>query len=288
MRRFLSTQSAARRLALTTHSTRSSDESVGTIEISWVGPRTHDWVRQAALSTAWGYLAGGDSSPAAKEFVNIPEAYCTGIGSNMDLRDPTIATIMLSNVPAKHLDTLAPRFIGFIKDQCLGPLDMKRMTYLLKQRRLSLLETLETDASSYVQGSALQDILYGADDGSQFSEVFRDLDVIEKLQTFTEDDWLEVLEECISQTLCTPARHRLTLWSLAAGSSSGTQLHSSRTRLPSSRRSRPPTPRPSSLPTAPALAPRGSPVPQASSTLPRSSTTTRRRASLSSRTRSRA
>ncbi|TNY19824.1 Metalloenzyme, LuxS/M16 peptidase-like protein [Rhodotorula diobovata] len=182
-----------------------SDESVGTIEISWVGPRTHDWVRQAALSTAWGYLAGGHSSPAAKKFVNIPEAYCTGIGSNMDLRDPTIATIMLSNVPAKHLDTLAPRFIDFIKDQCLGPLDMKRMAYLLKQQRLSLLETLETDASSYVQGSALQDILYGAEDGSQFSEVFRDLDVIEKLQTFTEDDWLEVLEDWIVE------RHSITL-----------------------------------------------------------------------------
>ncbi|KPV78065.1 uncharacterized protein RHOBADRAFT_40608 [Rhodotorula graminis WP1] len=174
-----------------------SDESVGTIELSWIGHGAHEWVANAALVAIWGYLVNGDSSPAAKTFVNIPDAYCSGIGMSPDLRDPSILTVMLSNVPVKHLETLAPRFLSFVKSQCRLPFDMKRMSYLLKQQRLSLLGTLETDSSSYVQGSVFQDILYGADDGSQLPDVFNDLEVVKKLQAFTEDDWLHILDKWI-------------------------------------------------------------------------------------------
>ncbi|GAA5857081.1 hypothetical protein JCM9279_001948 [Rhodotorula babjevae] len=174
-----------------------SDESVGAIEISWIGHGAHDWIANAALVAMWGYLVSGDSSAAFKAFVNIPEAYCSGICINSDARDPNIITVMLSNVPVKHLDTLAARFISFVKDQCHLPFDMKRMSYQLKQQRLSLLGTLETDSSSYVQGSVLQDILYGAEDGSQLADVFSDLEVVKKLQAFTEDDWLDVLDKWI-------------------------------------------------------------------------------------------
>jgi len=195
---------------------RSSDESVGAIEISWIGHGAHDWVANAALVAMWSYLANGDSSPAAKTFVNIPEAYCSGICVNSDSRDPCIVTVLLSNVPVKHLDTLARRFSSFIKDQSHCPLDMKRMSYQLKQQRLSLLGTLETDSSSYVQGSILQEILYGAEDGSQLADVFDDLEIIKKLQTFTENDWLSILDKCVgSSSPPSPPCSRLTLGTLA-------------------------------------------------------------------------
>ena len=195
---------------------RSSDESVGAIEISWIGHGAHDWVANAALVAMWSYLANGDSSPAAKTFVNIPEAYCSGICVNSDSRDPCIVTVLLSNVPVKHLDTLARRFSSFIEDQSHCPLDMKRMSYQLKQQRLSLLGTLETDSSSYVQGSILQEILYGAEDGSQLADVFDDLEIIKKLQTFTENDWLNILDECVgSSSPPSPPCSRLTLGTLA-------------------------------------------------------------------------
>ncbi|BGP44450.1 hypothetical protein JCM10450v2_000264 [Rhodotorula kratochvilovae] len=182
-----------------------SDESVGMVEISWVGPRAHDWHTNAAVNAMWGYLVGGDSSPAAKEFVDIPESFCSGIGSQPEFRDPGIITVMLSNVPAKHLDTLASRFLVFLKQQCLAPLDMSRMRYQLDQGRLGILETLETDAASYVQGSVLQDILYGAEDGSQLSDVFNDIAMVKTLEKYTEDDWLDVLENWIVE------RHTVTI-----------------------------------------------------------------------------
>ncbi|GAA5820516.1 hypothetical protein JCM3770_002282 [Rhodotorula araucariae] len=174
-----------------------SDESVGAVEISWLGPRVHDWRNNAALAVMWGYLVSGDTSPAAKKFVNIPESYCSGINLHTDFRDPNLFTTILSNVPAKHLGTLAALFLAFLKEQSLVPLDMSRMRDQLRQQRLELLETLENDAATYVQSSVLQDILYGAEDGSQFTDVFADLEMIETLQKYTEHDWLDILEDWI-------------------------------------------------------------------------------------------
>ncbi|GAA6054753.1 hypothetical protein JCM3770_000926 [Rhodotorula araucariae] len=170
-----------------------SDESVGAVEISWLGPRVHDWRNKAALTVMWAYLCVGDASPAGKEFAKTPSS----IHLNQEFRDPTLYTTVLSNVPVMQLDSTATRFLAFLRQQSLKPLDMKRMQAELQRQRLQLLEKLEHDAATYVQESVVQDILYGAEDGSQLSNVFDDFEMIEMLEKYTEHDWIKVLEDWI-------------------------------------------------------------------------------------------
>lgn len=175
-----------------------SDESVGTIEISWVGPRPHDWLTCAALSALWDYLCEGDSSPIAQNFVNVPQPLSAGVGTSYAFRDPTLWTAYLSSVPSQHLDTLAHDFLDFLKQLRFRRMDMDRMRYKLHQQRLGVLATLEGAPADALFDAVLQDAIYGAEDGSTLRNTVDDLRLLDKLERFSERDWLTLFDESVA------------------------------------------------------------------------------------------
>ncbi|GAA5858806.1 hypothetical protein JCM8547_004996 [Rhodosporidiobolus lusitaniae] len=171
-----------------------SDESVGQINITWVGPPAHDWLTCAALDALGSYLSDGSSSPLSKLFVEIADPACSVIAFSSEFRDPTLLTAILGSVPSHRLPSLASEFYDALRQILREPFDTDRMETILKQQALGVLETLETAPAAYVQGSVSQDILYGKEDGSELRKVFADLKLNKKLRKFTADDWLDLLE----------------------------------------------------------------------------------------------
>ncbi|GAA5862487.1 hypothetical protein JCM1840_004199 [Sporobolomyces johnsonii] len=182
-----------------------TDTSTGMINISWIGPPCPDWLTAAALGALAEYLAGSSTSPLSQKFVEIPNPACSAIAFGQEFRDPMLLTVLLVSVPSTQLDTLAGEFFDALEEICRRPFDMKRMAVALKQQKLQLHQLMETSPATYCQASVLQDIIYGREDGSQLKDVFNDLEMIKKLETFTADDWLDLLDTWFVE------RHSVTL-----------------------------------------------------------------------------
>ncbi|BGP12424.1 hypothetical protein JCM10213_001971 [Rhodosporidiobolus nylandii] len=182
-----------------------SDESVGQINISWVGPRVHDWLTNAALTVLGIYLGGGSTAPLSKLFVEIPDPACSAVAFDSEFRDPCILTISLVSVPTHRLPSLGGELLDALREILRTPFDEKRMRSVLKQQKVGLLQTLEQNPDAYVQGSVSQDILYGAENGKDFERVFEDLKLVRKMEKFVADDWLDLLETWFVE------RHSVTL-----------------------------------------------------------------------------
>ncbi|GAA5828259.1 hypothetical protein JCM11251_002663 [Rhodosporidiobolus azoricus] len=173
---------------------RELDESVGTIQITWIGLHVHDWLTCAALEVLAHYLAGNSSSPLSKLFVETATPACSGITFSTDFRSPTLLNVSLSAVPADQLPHLGADFLDALEHLAHEHIDMNRLWGGLKNKWLTMLQMLETDADSYVQASIMQDVLYGAEDGRDFSDAFNDLHLMRKLMLWTPSDWHNLLK----------------------------------------------------------------------------------------------
>ncbi|BGP21371.1 hypothetical protein JCM10295v2_000245 [Rhodotorula toruloides] len=172
-----------------------SDESVGVVNLAWVGPSVDDIFTCAALDHLLSYLVEGSDSLVHKKFVEIPDQKFAGCGASRDVRDPNILNVFLSGVPAHDIETTAGEVLDFLGSLCHVPIDMHRIQIGLKQVRLQLLDTLEGSGSDYVFNSVKQDIIWGAEDGSTLKDVFDNLGVLEHLAKFREKDWKRLLEQ---------------------------------------------------------------------------------------------
>ncbi|GAA5907574.1 hypothetical protein JCM6882_004415 [Rhodosporidiobolus microsporus] len=182
-----------------------SDESVGVIQIAWVGPHAHDWLTCAALEAIFSYMAGSSSSPLAKRFVETANPACSGIDFSIQFRDPTTLNVCLSAVPADQLPHLGADFLDALEHLSHEPINMKRLRGHLERTWLGLLQTLETNAETYVQEAVVQDILYGAENGADLKDAFGDLKMLRKLMLWTPSDWISLLRTWIVKP------HNLTL-----------------------------------------------------------------------------
>ncbi|BGO99155.1 hypothetical protein NBRC10513v2_000259 [Rhodotorula toruloides] len=172
-----------------------SDESVGVVNLAWIGPSVDDLFTCAALDHLLSYLFEGSDSPICKKFVEIPDQKFSGCDTNRDVRDPNILSVCISAVPVHNIDATAGEVLDFLGQLCHVAIDMHRIQIGLKQVRLQLLDTLEGSSSSYIFDSVKQDIIYGAEDGSTLKDVFDDLEVLQRLAKLREKDWKRLLEQ---------------------------------------------------------------------------------------------
>ncbi|GAA6002779.1 hypothetical protein JCM10207_007672 [Rhodosporidiobolus poonsookiae] len=172
-----------------------SDESVGQINIWWVGPPAHDWVTRAALGLLGEYLGSGSSSPLSKLFVETPDPAAAMLSFSSEFRDPSLYYLTASSVPAEHLPHLHADLLNAIRDIAHQPFDMQRLKTCLRQDKLTMSATLEDDNAEYVQYNVSNDILYGAEDGSDLKDVFNDFEMAKKLAKLTEKDWISLLDK---------------------------------------------------------------------------------------------
>ncbi|GAA5844592.1 hypothetical protein JCM3766R1_002672 [Sporobolomyces carnicolor] len=172
-----------------------SDTTTGEIQLSFVGPRLRDSLATTALGILGDYLAGSAHAVLNRKFVEIATPACSDISFDVAIRDPTILSVTFSSVKASRLSTLANDFKLVLKQLCRESIDMGAMRLVIRQQIIGWEKTLETNPSTYVKASALQDIIYGDTEGRSFKSVFNDLALLQNLMRWNERDWLELFEE---------------------------------------------------------------------------------------------
>ncbi|KAI9610843.1 hypothetical protein H4Q26_008685 [Puccinia striiformis f. sp. tritici PST-130] len=161
------------------------DESIGEVQISWVGPSTDvshlypsiplilqsfDWVShlffqdfllQTALDVLGTYLTDSAVSPLAKKFIEIDCPLCTDITFHPTDAEKVITTVYLSSVPVEQLNSIEDSFKKALAEQAAS-IDMGRLKMVIERAALKTANAMEVDASDCLSSAIISNFLYGS------------------------------------------------------------------------------------------------------------------------------
>ena len=193
--------SSSKRLKLD-HSQRSTvefpeqDESVGEIELSWVGDKTNNYLTTKALDILGTYLTDSPISPLQKQLVEIPSPLCTDITVyNRERVCNDTIHLCLSSVPTSELENIENKIMDIFKNIETEGIDMDRMNLVLKRDRVKLLDISERQPSMAFSWILISDHLYGDTEGKDLKEALDEMKRCDELAKWTSQDWVNLLKK---------------------------------------------------------------------------------------------
>ncbi|KDN42524.1 hypothetical protein K437DRAFT_269392 [Tilletiaria anomala UBC 951] len=170
------------------------DESMGEVEITWLGPTIDEWLQNEAISVLSTYLTENAVSPVQHAFVERDDPYCTDVSfGSADKAGVTTLYAYFSSVPMERLDTLDGELVVLLNKVAEKGIDMDRMKTVIKRDRLKLLSHLETKPADSFADVLIADFLYGKRDGSDLDKAMDDMRRFDILDTWTSEQWVDVL-----------------------------------------------------------------------------------------------
>ncbi|KAG8964007.1 hypothetical protein FRC03_002291 [Tulasnella sp. 419] len=170
------------------------DESVGELSITLIGPEPGDHLIRKAIDMLGTYLTRGPVALLNKEFVEIPSPVSTFINFWNTIRASFVALeIYFASVPIEHLSTLDEKLRKSLQNFAKEGIDMERMRILLKRERLKLMNKLEAEGGDVFTLSVIEDIMYGAKDGSELEPAMAEMKRFAELETWTSQQWTDLL-----------------------------------------------------------------------------------------------
>ncbi|EST04590.1 Peptidase M16, C-terminal domain protein [Kalmanozyma brasiliensis GHG001] len=172
------------------------DESVGEIQVSWVGPKFQDWMSSEAVNILSTYLTDSPVSAIQKAFVERDDPLCTDayFGST-DKAGATLLSAYFSSVPSDQLDRLDQQLIDLLAGIVKEGIDMDRMQMVIKRDKLKVLSQLETKPADSFADLLITDFLYGNLSGQDLHKALQDMKRYDELLTWTSDQWTELLQK---------------------------------------------------------------------------------------------
>lgn len=172
------------------------DESVGEIQISWVGPKFQDWLTCEAVNILSTYLTDSPVSAIQKAFVERDDPLCTDayIGAS-DKAGASLLSAYFSSVPSDQLDRLDQQLIDLLAGIVKEGVDMDRMRMVIKRDKLKVLSQLETKPADSFADLLITDFLYGNRDGQDLHTALEDMKRYDQLLTWTSEQWTELLQK---------------------------------------------------------------------------------------------
>lgn len=139
------------------------DESIGEVNITWLGAKPTDYLTGVAIKILNSYLTHSETSPIQKEFIDIPKPYATSIGLYSEDRvNKNELMCYISDVPVKHLERIADMVKTKMASVSEEGIDMERMGLVLRRDRRKLLNNMETSISQ-----VLVDVVIGGESVSR-------------------------------------------------------------------------------------------------------------------------
>lgn len=170
------------------------DESIGEVQISWLGPTLDEYLDLQALDVLSTYLTDSPVSPIQREFVEREEPVCTDVYfENTERAGASILTGSFSGVPASVLDELDEQLDRLLRGIVADGIDMSRMKTVLRRERERLLSQLEMRPADCFSDVLIHEFLYGSSDGSTLGPSMDDMHRFDVLDTYTSDQWTAVL-----------------------------------------------------------------------------------------------
>ncbi|KAM0793508.1 hypothetical protein ACM66B_000947 [Microbotryomycetes sp. NB124-2] len=175
------------------------DESVGEIEIDWVGPSIKDLLTLKAIQVLMDYLCASDVSPLCEAFVNSKDPSCSSIGSELTSRDPSLLNISASSVARDRLDKLPSQMRNVIADVARRGIDMRRMRDIIHQSRLTSSLAAEEDPREAIATAIFRDTIWGNEDGSDLVRGLETDSLFDVLAGWTSLQWSRLINEWFVQ-----------------------------------------------------------------------------------------
>lgn len=171
------------------------DESVGQVEIIFLGPHCADALLTGALNIVLQYLAG---SPAAllDNTIVEKEQLASGVYFEIDSRPRTEITFSVSGVETGKLESVEKRFFEVLQEAMGKDLDMAFMQDCIDRQIRTFKFNTESSSTAF-SDHIISDFLYGKRDGSTMASVAT-LDVYAKLSKWNQEQWRAFIKDNIS------------------------------------------------------------------------------------------
>lgn len=171
-----------------------ADESVGEVQLTWVGPPLDALLELQALDIIGTYLCDSAVSPVQHEFVERDDPLCTDayFGST-ERAGATVLTALFSGVPAAELDSLDIKLYSLLLRIADEGVSMPRMQMVLRRERQRVLSQLETRTADCYSEMLIADFLYGPRDGKGLFEAVDEMRRFDTLEKYTSADWAALL-----------------------------------------------------------------------------------------------
>ncbi|EGF99466.1 zinc metalloprotease [Melampsora larici-populina 98AG31] len=174
------------------------DESMGEVQISWVGPNTNDYLLQDALDLLGTYLTDTAISPLAKKFIEIEDPLCTDITFQPTDAEKTVTSAYISSVPAEHLSDIGKKFNDALAHEA-DNLDMQRMQMTIERGALKVANQFEVDAHDTLATTIISNFLYGS--GEQLvAGLSTELQRYKTLAGWSKEQWSAVFKKWLVES----------------------------------------------------------------------------------------
>ncbi|PWY97140.1 hypothetical protein BCV70DRAFT_219707 [Testicularia cyperi] len=172
------------------------DESVGEVQVSWVGPKFQDWMTSEAINVLSTYLTDSPVSAIQKAFVERDDPLCTDVylGSS-DKAGASLISAYFSSVPSDQLDKLDGQLTELLSKIIVDGIDMERMAMVIKRDKLKVLSGLETKPADSFADLLITDFLYGQRTGEDLHRALDDMNRYDELLTWSSKQWTDVLQK---------------------------------------------------------------------------------------------
>ncbi|PSS37563.1 hypothetical protein PHLCEN_2v579 [Hermanssonia centrifuga] len=172
------------------------DESVGEIQISWVGPPPNAFLETKAIDMLGIYLTSSSASPLNKEFVEIESPLCTYIYfEEREAATRGSLNVYIGSVPTEHLDTFDEKLRCSLQRVVKEGVDMDRMAMLIDRDERQLRSKVESSKGDTFSGNVITDALYGAENGADLGPSLEEIPRLDELRKWTNEDWVNLLDK---------------------------------------------------------------------------------------------
>ncbi|KAI8067548.1 Metalloenzyme, LuxS/M16 peptidase-like protein [Gongronella butleri] len=172
-----------------------TNESVGDITMTWLGPAWNDAVGLAAIQMMHTYLSDSSISPLQRLLVETDQPLCTDIDFRITELKRIMITASMENVSIEHADKVVPMVLQHFNDMVANhDFDMKRMKTIIERERLKQLDDYENYPLFCVGVPSITDFIYGDPDGHDLPTILQKIKPLEDLFALTKQDWLNLLQ----------------------------------------------------------------------------------------------
>jgi len=172
------------------------DESMGELQIGFMGPPPNAFLERKALDILGTYLTSSPVAPLNKEYVEVESPLCTYIYFGEDTRATYVELpVYVGSVPTEHLDTFDEKLKASLQRIVDNGIDMERMAMVISRDERQLRSKVETSKGDTFSGTVITDFLYGAEDGSELEPSMDEFNQYAELRKWSSTQWTDLLKK---------------------------------------------------------------------------------------------
>uniref|UniRef100_A0A914HDR4 Peptidase M16 C-terminal domain-containing protein n=1 Tax=Globodera rostochiensis TaxID=31243 RepID=A0A914HDR4_GLORO len=185
----------------------SDDESIGMVEMSWLGPEIGDIHTTRALMILFDYLTDTAVAPMRKDFVQAEDPFCTSVDFHiLEQRDCEIIA-SFEGVPVNKLEKIREHFFEkTVADHRLpDAFDVQRIGFILDQQTRLFHSKLENRSTSLIGGAIVGHQLYGQESDPDYKvmeQYLNEADLLRKFKSLPASFWHSLFHKYLANRNC--------------------------------------------------------------------------------------